>query len=52
MMYIHPKDIDPQMPKIQDYNWYYYYNLKNAFGKFEKLLQDFDFSSAKDILKL
>lgn len=52
MMYIHPKDIDPQMPKIQGYNWYYYYNLKNAFGKFERLLQDFNFSSAKNILKL
>ncbi len=52
MMYIHPKDIDPQMPKIKDYTWYYYYNLKNAFSKFEQLLQDFNFSSAKTILKI
>ena len=52
MMYIHPKDIDPEMPKIKGYNWYYYYNLKKAFGKFEELLQDFNFSSAKNILKL
>ena len=52
MMYIHPKDIDPLMPKIKGYNWYYYYNLKKAFKKFEKLLQDFKFSSAKNILKL
>lgn len=52
MMYIHPKDIDPQMPKIYGYSWYYYYNLKNAYEKFEHLLIDFDFSSAKNILKL
>lgn len=51
MMYIHPKDIDPQMPKIKGYSWYQYYNLKNAYKKFEHLLQDFNFSSAKNILK-
>lgn len=52
MMYIHPKDIDPQMPKIKDYNWYYYYNLKKSYEKFEHLLRDFNFSSVRDILKL
>ena len=52
MMYIHPKDIDPQMPKIKGYNWYYYYNLKKSFSKFEQLLQDFKFSSVKNILKI
>ena len=52
MIYIHPKDIDPEMPKIDQYGWYYYYNLKNAQKKFECLLKDFRFSSVKEILKI
>ncbi|QLH07843.1 polysaccharide deacetylase [Nitrosopumilus ureiphilus] len=50
MIYIHPKDLDPEMPRIKEYNWYYYYNLKSAFKKFEKLLQDFKFGTVKDVL--
>ncbi len=50
MLYIHPKDLDPEMPRISEYSWYYYYNLKSAVKKFEKLLKDFKFSTAKDVL--
>ena len=52
MMYIHPKDLDPSMPKIKEYNWYYYHNLKSARSKFEKILKRFQFSSAKEYLKI
>lgn len=51
MIYIHPKDIDKNMPKIKDYNWYYYHNLEGGLKKFEKLLQDFKFSSIEKIFK-
>lgn len=52
MIYLHPKDIDVEMPKIEDYGWHYYYNLKTGYSKFENLLKDFKFSSAEDILKI
>lgn len=50
MIYIHPKDLDPEMPKIKEYNWYYYFNLKSGIKKFENLLNDFKFSSVKETL--
>ena len=52
MIYIHPKDLDEKMPRIKEYNWYYYHNLKGGLKKFEKLLQDFDFSSVEKILEI
>ena len=52
MMYIHPKDLDPKMPKIKEYNWYYYYNLKSAVKKFEKVLNDFKFTSVQKALAI
>ena len=50
MLYIHPKDLDPAMPKIDEYSWHYYYNLRSAVKKFEKLLQDFKFTTVKNSL--
>jgi len=52
MLYIHPKDLDPEMPRIKEYNWYYYYNLKSASKKFENLLKDFKFGSVKKVLSI
>ena len=52
MLYIHPKDLDPEMPRIKEYNWYYYYNLKSASKKFESLLKDFKFGSVKKVLSI
>lgn len=52
IFYIHPKDLDPEMPKIDGYGWHYYYNLKGAFKKFERVLNDFEFISAKEFLKI
>ena len=51
MIYIHPKDIDADMPRIKEYNWYYYFNLKSGVKKFENLLKDFEFESAKKSLE-
>ena len=48
MFYIHPKDLDAKMPKINEYGWYYYYNLKSAARKFENLLKDFKFTTVKN----
>ena len=48
--YIHPKDFDEDMPRIKEYNWYYYWGLKNSFQKFESLIKKFEFSSVRDTL--
>lgn len=50
VFYIHPKDLDRDMPKIPSYGWFYYFGLKKAKQKFEKLLEDFHFSSIKEVL--
>lgn len=50
--YIHPKDLDPGMPKIKKYGWHYYYGLKSARNKFENLLRDFKFTSVKEALAI
>ena len=52
VMYIHPKDLDPNMPRIKQYSWYYYYNLKSARKKFENILKEFEFITIKKFLKL
>ena len=52
MLYFHPKDLDKKMPKIKEYSWHYYYGKKNIMKKFEKLLNDFNFTSVKDFLGL
>ena len=52
VFYIHPKDLDPKMPKIKEYAWHYYYNLKGALNKFERVVDDFKFITAREYLKL
>ena len=52
IFYIHPKDLDPDMPKIEEYNWHSYYGKKNVVKKFEGLLSDFKFTTAKKVLEL
>jgi len=52
IFYIHPKDLDPGMPRINEYGWHYYYNLNGATKKFNKILEDFEFISARDFLEL
>ena len=48
MLYFHPKDLDKDMPKIKQYTWHYYYGKRNIVAKFEKLLNDFKFTSVRD----
>lgn len=50
VFYIHPKDLDPQMPKISEYAWHYYWNLKQTAKKFESILKDFKFSCVRDVI--
>jgi len=50
--YIHPKDLDPEMPKIKKYSWHYYYGLDNGLNKFKKLLGDFEFQSVRNVLSI
>ena len=52
MYYIHPKDLDSKMPRISQYKWHYYYGLKNAIVKYEKLLKDFKFGAVRDVIKI
>lgn len=52
VFYIHPKDLDPAMPRIHGYAWHYYWRLKSAPKKFESLLRRFRFSAARDIIKI
>ena len=52
IFYIHPKDLDPEMPKINRYAWHYYHNLSGATRKFKKILEDFEFCTIKEFLKI
>ena len=52
MFYIHPKDLDYDMPQISQYKWHYYYGKKNIVQKFEKLLGEFKFTTAREVLGL
>ena len=52
MLYFHPKDLDKNMPKIKEYSWHYYFGKRNIVKKFEKLLDNFEFTSVKDFLGL
>ena len=48
--YIHPKDLDPEMPRISKYAWHYYWGLNSATKKFESLLKNFKFSSVREVI--
>lgn len=52
MFYIHPKDLDYNMPRLSEYKWHYYYGKKNILIKFEKLLAEFKFTTARKVLEL
>lgn len=50
MCYIHPKDLDPDMPHLPEYAWHYYWGLGNAAKKLESLLKNFRFTSTRELL--
>lgn len=51
VFYIHPKDLDPGMPRVPGYGWHYYCGKRGARRKFERLLSDFEFVPAADALR-
>lgn len=51
MCYIHPKDLDNDMPKIPQYGQQYYWGLKKSLKKFEIILKNFTFVSARDMIE-
>ena len=51
IFYIHPWELDPKQPRIEELKWYHYYNLSNTEKRFKRLLMDFRFTSIRAWLK-
>jgi len=54
IFYLHPWEIDPEQPRIQLpflKRFKHYVNLSRTFSRLERLLQDFSFSSIKEVLQ-
>jgi len=51
IFYIHPQDLEYDVPRIASYRWYSYYGLKNAIKKFEIILKSFKFSTASTVIQ-
>ena len=50
VFYIHPKDLDPAVPKIPQYGYHYYWGKRDVRRKFERLVSDFEFGPACEAL--
>lgn len=53
ILYVHPRDIDPDQPRLPmslKRRFKCYANLSTTFGKLERLLTDFQWSAAHDVL--
>jgi len=50
VFYVHPQDLEYDIPKVEGYKWYSYYGLKNAVKKFEIILKSFKFSTANQVI--
>lgn len=48
--YIHPWELDPSIPRVDEYDWFYYHRLGAGEGKFRRLLEDFEFASTERYL--
>lgn len=54
MFYLHPWEVDPEQPRIPSgllSRFRHYYNLSHCQGRLEKLLDDFSFSTVRDVLR-
>lgn len=53
IFYLHPWEIDPEQPRLEG-GWFsrfrHYNNLDKCYGRLEKLLQDFRFTTAEAVL--
>jgi len=52
MFFLHPRDLDVDMPRIKEYSWDYYWGINSALKKFESLLKNFKFSSVREVMAL
>jgi len=52
MFYIHAHDLTPTLAKFSGNKWRKKLGTKNAIKKFERLLKDFEFTTAKEVLGL
>ncbi len=55
VFYLHPWEVDPQQPKIDISplkSFRHYYNLDKTEKRLEHLLDDFEFTTIKEVLKL
>lgn len=43
--YLHPWELDPSIPVVDEYDWFYYHRLTSTEWKFERLLREFDFGT-------
>jgi peptidoglycan-N-acetylglucosamine deacetylase len=50
MFYVHPRDLDAATPHLPQYAWHYYWGLGSATKKFESILKNFRFSSAREVI--
>ncbi|MFC5277844.1 polysaccharide deacetylase family protein [Halorubrum rubrum] len=48
--YVHPWELDPSIPRIDEYAWFHYHRLGSALGKFRRLLGDFEFTTTERYL--
>ncbi|WP_144797980.1 polysaccharide deacetylase family protein [Halorubrum depositum] len=48
--YIHPWELDPTIPRVDEYAWFYYHRLGGAARKFQRLLNDFEFTTTERYL--
>lgn len=48
--YIHPWELDPSIPRVEEYDWFHYHRLGSAMGKFRRLLNDFEFTTTERYL--
>ena len=52
MCFLHPRDLDTDMPRIKEYSWHYYWGTNHAQKKFESLLKNFKFSSVREVMAI
>jgi len=52
MFYIHAHDLTSTLTKFSGNKWRKKFGTKGAIKKFERLLKDFEFTTAKEVLGL
>jgi polysaccharide deacetylase family protein (PEP-CTERM system associated) len=50
--YLHPWELDPELPRLRSLSWDHYYGLSRTEERFRRLLADFQFTSVQEYLSL